>query len=237
MNKKLGILGGMGPLATVEFMMKIITQTPAHNDQEHIPMVVSSVPQIPDRTAFIMGHGTDPYPELKHSFDQLEQSGAECIVIPCNTAHYWYPQLSATSHVHTISIIDSVVQETQLRKHKTVGLLATTATMKTKMYQQKLNQYNINVIETDDLQQQAVMAGIYEVKAGNVEKGKAMMLPVFEDMLAQGAEAVIFGCTEIPVALAEQNMTSPTQCLDSLEILAKYCVEWSYETEPAALAS
>ncbi len=237
MNKKLGILGGMGPLATVEFMMKIITQTPAHNDQEHIPMIVSSVPQIPDRTAFIMGHGTDPYPELKHSFDQLEQSGAECIVIPCNTAHYWYPQLSATSHVHTISIIDSVVQETQLRKHKTVGLLATTATMKTKMYQQKLNQYNIDVIETDDLQQQAVMAGIYEVKAGNVEKGKAMMLPVFEDMLAQGAEAVIFGCTEIPVALAEQNMNSPKQCLDSLEILAKYCVEWSYEAEHTALAS
>ena len=237
MNKKLGILGGMGPLATVEFMMKIISQTPAHNDQEHIPMIVSSVPQIPDRTAFIMGHGTDPYPELKHSFDQLEQSGAECIVIPCNTAHYWYPQLSATSHVHTISIIDSVVQETQMRKHKTIGLLATTATMKARMYQQKLNQYNIDVIETDDLQQQAVMAGIYEVKAGNVEKGKAMMLPVFKDMLAQGAEAVIFGCTEIPVALAEQNMNSPTRCLDSLEILAKYCVEWSYEAEPAALAS
>lgn len=60
MNKKLGILGGMGPLATVEFMLKIISQTPAHNDQEHIPMVVSSVPQIPDRTAFIMGHGQDP---------------------------------------------------------------------------------------------------------------------------------------------------------------------------------
>ena len=105
------------------------------------------------------------------------------------------------------------------------------------MYQQKLNQYNIDVIETDDLQQQAVMAGIYEVKAGNVEKGKSMMLPVFEDMLAQGAEAVIFGCTEIPVALAEQNMNSPKQCLDSLEILAKYCVEWSYEAEHTALAS
>lgn len=237
MNKKLGILGGMGPLATVEFMLKIISQTPAHNDQEHIPMIVSSVPQIPDRTAFIMGHGEDPYPELKHSFEQLEQSGAECIVIPCNTAHYWYPQLRATSHVHTISIIDSVVQETQIRKHKMVGLLATTATMKTRMYQQKLNQYDIDVIETDDLQQQAVMQGIYEVKAGNVERGKALMLPVFEAMLAQGADAVIFGCTEIPVALAEQNMQSPQHCLDSLEILAKHCIEWSYEAEPAALAS
>ncbi|OCH43969.1 aspartate/glutamate racemase family protein [Aliivibrio fischeri] len=236
MNKKLGILGGMGPLATVEFMLKIISQTPAHNDQEHIPMVVSSVPQIPDRTAFIMGHGQDPYPELKHSFEQLEQSGAECIVIPCNTAHYWYPQLSATSHVHTISIIDSVVQEAQTRRYKTVGLLATTATMKARMYQQKLNQYHIEVIETDDTQQRDVMQGIYEVKAGNVERGKALMLPVFESMLAQGAEAVILGCTEIPVALAEQNLKQPQQCLDSLEILAKCCVDWSYE-EQTALAS
>ncbi|MGR5061544.1 aspartate/glutamate racemase family protein [Photobacterium sp. DNB22_13_2] len=227
MSRKLGILGGMGPLATVEFMQKIIAQTPASSDQQHIPMLVSNNPQIPDRTAFLISNGDDPYPALKHGMEQLEQAGAECIVMPCNTAHYWYPRLSNSSRVHMISILDSVVTEAQQRGYRKVGILATTATMTTRMYQTKLAQKQIAAIAPDQDQQQAVMAGIYAVKAGDVEQGHRLMKPIFDTLLAQGADAVILGCTEIPVALAETVFHQPEQCLDSLNILAKACIDWA----------
>ncbi|KHT62730.1 aspartate racemase [Photobacterium gaetbulicola] len=227
MSRKLGILGGMGPLATVEFMQKIIAQTPACSDQQHIPMLVSNNPQIPDRTAFLISNGDDPYPVLKQGMEQLEQAGAECIVMPCNTAHYWYPRLSNTCRVHMISILDSVVDEAQQRGYRKVGIMATTATMTTRMYQTKLAQKQIAAVAPTQDQQQAVMDGIYAVKAGNVEQGHRLMKPVFDTLLEHGAEAVILGCTEIPVALAETVFHQPQQCLDSLDILAKACIEWA----------
>jgi len=236
MSRKLGILGGMGPLATVEFMQKIISRTPAHNDQQHIPMLVSNNPQIPDRTAYLISNGEDPYPALKQGMEQLQQAGAECIVMPCNTAHYWYPRLTNSCNVHTISIIDSVVNEAKYRRYRTVGVLATSATMMAGMYQTKLAQQQIDAIETTEAEQQAVMNGIYAVKAGDIEHGKQLMQPVFEAMLNRGAEAVIFGCTEIPVALAEQTLTQPQHCLDSLDILAEQCIHWAQEGEAELVA-
>ncbi|MBY5943886.1 aspartate/glutamate racemase family protein [Photobacterium rosenbergii] len=227
MSRKLGILGGMGPLATVEFMQKIIAQTPACSDQQHIPMLVSNNPQIPDRTAFLISNGDDPYPALKQGMEQLEQAGAECIVMPCNTAHYWYPRLSNTCRVHMISILDSVVDEAKLRGYTKVGIMATTATMTTRMYETKLAQKQIAAVAPEQDQQQAVMDGIYAVKAGDVEQGHRLMKPVFDSLLEQGADAVILGCTEIPVALAETVFNQPEQCLDSLNILAKACIDWA----------
>ena len=227
MSRKLGILGGMGPLATVEFMQKIIAQTPACSDQQHIPMLVSNNPQIPDRTAFLISNGDDPYPALKQGMEQLEQAGAECIVMPCNTAHYWYPRLSNTCRVHMISILDSVVDEAKLRGYSKVGIMATTATMTTRMYETKLAQKQIAAVAPAQEQQQAVMDGIYAVKAGDVEQGHRLMKPVFDSLLEQGADAVILGCTEIPVALAETVFNQPGQCLDSLNILAKACIDWA----------
>ena len=227
MSRKLGILGGMGPLATVEFMQKIIAQTPACSDQQHIPMLVSNNPQIPDRTAFLISNGDDPYPALKQGMEQLEQAGAECIVMPCNTAHYWYPRLSNTCQVHMISILDSVVDEAKQRGYKKVGIMATTATMTTRMYETKLAQKQIAAVAPGHDQQLAVMDGIYAVKAGDVKQGHQLMKPVFDSLLEQGADAVILGCTEIPVALAEAVFNQPEQCLDSLNILAKACIDWA----------
>ncbi|MGF1690188.1 aspartate/glutamate racemase family protein [Photobacterium kagoshimensis] len=236
MLKTLGILGGMGPLATVTFMQKIIARTPAHNDQEHIPMLVSNVPQIPDRTACILNKGPDPFPILKQGFEQLQNSGAGCIVIPCNTAHFWYSRLQAISNIHTISIIDSVVAEANYRQYQRVGILATTATMMTNMYQGRLAEKGIDAIETTEQEQQQVMAGIYAVKAGNVAEGTQLMLPIFNAMLARGADAVIFGCTEIPVALEDEAKNRPNVCLDSLEILADECIAWATTEEHELVA-
>lgn len=107
--RRLGILGGMGPLATVDFMRKIIQSTPAGQDQAHIPMVVANVPQIPDRTQAILDAAEDPFPALLQLLRQLEQAGATLFVIPCNTAHFWFKRLTYYSRIEAISIIDCVV--------------------------------------------------------------------------------------------------------------------------------
>ena len=104
---KLGVLGGMGPLATVDFLAKLIAVTPAEFDQDHIPTIIYSAPYIPDRTANIRGHGPSPLPYMLSGLGFLEQSGVSCIAIPCNTAHFWYDQLSASASVPTFHIADA----------------------------------------------------------------------------------------------------------------------------------
>jgi aspartate racemase len=229
MQKIIGVLGGMGPLATVEFMKKVITQTPAAIDQEHIPMLIRNIPQIPDRTQFILGLGADPYIELSRGFSELCRAGATCIVIPCNTAHFWYDRLASASHVHMISIIQSVANRAHDLKHHKVGILATDATIKTSLYQLALQTQGIDVCIPEHAQQVDVMNGIKAVKAGQIALATALISPAFEQMIAYGADAVILGCTEIPIALNNISQLSPEKCLDSLDILAHQCVLWARE--------
>lgn len=227
MDKILGVLGGMGPLATAEFMKKVITLTPAKTDQEHIPMLIRNIPQVPDRTNFIMTGENDPFEQLKKGFQELSNAGANCIVIPCNTAHFWYKKLTTGSNIHTISIIDSVINKAFLLGYKNVGVLATNATIKTQIYQSALEAKGINVIVPNEEQQNDVMNGIGEVKSGNIENGTKLIEPIFNAMIAKNAEAVILGCTEIPIALAQVEKETPNKCLDSLDILAQQCVCWA----------
>lgn len=227
MNKILGVLGGMGPLATAEFMKKVITLTPAKTDQEHIPMLIRNIPQVPDRTTFIMTGENDPFEQLKNGFQELTAAGASCIVIPCNTAHFWYGRLTQDSNIHTISIIDSVVNKICDIGYKKIAVLATNATIKAQLYQKALEAKGIHVLIPDEEQQTSVMNGINEVKSGNIENGTKLIEPIFNAMILQKADAVILGCTEIPIALAQLEKDMPNQCLDSLDILAQQCVNWA----------
>jgi len=227
MHKILGILGGMGPLATAEFMKKVISLTPAKTDQEHIPMLIRNIPQVPDRTRYIMTGGDDPFEQLKQGFQALHQAGANCIVIPCNTAHYWYDKLTQGNNIYTISIIDSVVSKIYELGYKNVGILATNATIKAKLYQSALETKGINILIPNEKEQKDVMDGIIEVKSGNVEFGTMLIEPVFNALIARHADAVILGCTEIPIALASLENENPDKCLDSLDILAQQCVYWA----------
>ncbi|EGU56264.1 aspartate racemase [Vibrio nigripulchritudo ATCC 27043] len=227
MEKIIGVLGGMGPLATAEFMKKVIMKTPAQFDQEHIPMLIRNVPQVPDRTNYLMGFGSDPFAALNHGFGELLKAGATCIVIPCNTAHHWYERLTRGKRVHTISIIESVVEQAVSREYQCVGILATDATIQTNLYQSALEQHGIKAIVPGQLQQASVMEGIKAVKAGDLNIATNIIEPVFDDMVKHGADAVIFGCTEIPVALEKIEQKAPEKCLDSLGILAQKCVLWA----------
>ncbi|MHA2940118.1 cysteate racemase [Vibrio sp. RC27] len=227
MNKKLGILGGMGPMATVDFVRRIVDKSPANSDQEHIPMIISNNPTIPDRTRCILEQGEDPLEVLKNNLASLTDSGATKVVIPCNTAHYWLDKLSITN-ASFISIIDTVTNEAIRRQMKCIGILATNATIKTHIYADAIRENNMEVLTPTEAEQNQVMEGIYAVKSGDVEKGRQLMEPIFDSLIARGADGVILGCTEIPLAFNSLSSDKKEKSLDSLDLLADQCVQYYY---------
>lgn len=227
MNKKLGVLGGMGPLATVDFIRRIVDKSPARSDQEHIPMIISNNPSIPDRTKCILEHGEDPLEMMKMNLASLTNSGATKVVIPCNTAHYWLDRLS-DNNVSFISIIETVILEAKRREMGQVGILATNATIKTNIYANALLNNGMEAICPTEAEQSQVMEGIYAVKSGNILLGQELMEPVFDSLIARGADGVILGCTEIPLAFDSISDDKKAKSLDSLDLLAERCVQYYY---------
>lgn len=227
MSKKLGVLGGMGPMATVDFVKRIVEKSPACSDQEHMAMIISNNPITPDRTKCILENGEDPLKVMLSNLMSLKESGATHAVIPCNTAHYWLDKLKCDD-LPFISIIDSVLNEACRRKMQRIGILATDATVKTGMYAKAIETKGMQVMLPDSQQQADVMQGIYQVKAGNIEQGRALMEPVFDSLIAQGADGVILGCTEIPLAFDGFPADKKRQALDSLDLLADECVSYYY---------
>lgn len=225
MIKTVGIMGGMGPLATVDLMHKIIRLTPAKNDQDHIHMIVDNYPQIPDRTAAIMGKGNDPLPFMKQSAKRLEDAGADLIVIACNTAHYYLKDIQENVRAPIVNMPKETARfigEAGLRR---VSLLATDGTLKTMLYQNSLRKKGITVLEPDEITQANVMEGIYSVKAGDIEKGKSLLVKAFQTMIAKGTEAVVAACTEIPVVMSDVD---GIKLIDPTYIVAKKVVDVVY---------
>lgn len=220
--KTVGIMGGMGPLATVDLMHKIIQLTPAKNDQDHIHLIVDNYPQIPDRTSAIIGNGNDPLPFMKQSAKRLEQAGADLLVIACNTAHYYLQDIQDTIKVPIINMPNETARFIDEVGPRCVALLATDGTMKTMLYQNSLRERGVDVLEPDDNTQAKIMEGIYAVKSGDFAKGKNLLVHASEMMINQGAQAVIAGCTEIPIILSD---VEDIQVIDPTHILAKKVVE------------
>lgn len=228
MHSVIGILGGMGPEATVDTMHKLIVNTAASTDQEHIPVITISIPDIPDRSSSILLHQESPLPKMVAYLKILENAGAECIIVACNTAHYWFKELKQQSHVDMISIIDAACEALKDNQIQKVGLLATSATVSANMYQAGLADYHIDCVVPDN--QQQVMDAIYAYKAGQMHQARALMLPVMETLLAQGVEKIILGCTEIPLILAAELQSSPHHFMDSTNELVCRAIRW-YEAQ------
>jgi aspartate racemase len=219
----LGILGGMGPLATVDFMAKVIALTDAARDQDHIPMVVSSIPQIPDRTVAILDNGSDPLPAMLRCVDMLERAGATVIAIPCNTAHFWYPQIANFARVPVLNIVDACATELGQQigvQRARIGLLATRGTLATGIYADRLTEFEI-VMPSD---QDSVMRGISAVKAAKLEEARLLLGAAAEDLFRAQCSAVIMACTEVPLALAEVAKHLPAKYIDPTNALARLCV-------------
>ncbi|MDV7341213.1 amino acid racemase [Terasakiella sp. A23] len=229
MHDVIGILGGMGPLATVDFMKKITNATPAKKDQDHLPIVAYSVPQIPDRSTSILSGNDAPLQEMQQGIKALESMGAKCIVIPCNTAHYWYDRLCQKEDTQLLHIADTVVHALQDQKlnHCNVGILATNGTIKAHIYQNRLKEAGYHCIVPDEtVQEKLVLAGIHAVKQGDLMLGKSLLSQAAEKLKDQGCKAIILGCTEIPIVLQQTEAPSGTVLLDATNELAKGTVKW-----------
>ncbi len=226
MSAMIGILGGMGPLATVDFVTKIINQTPAERDQDHLPLLVHSVPQIPDRTACLMDNQPSPLTALLRGLKTLLDAGVGCVAMPCNTAHHWYDALAKASSAPILHIARACSESLAQQGVKSVGLLATDGTLKAGFYARELSAYDIDLRIPDPSLQLQVMKGIYLVKSGAVDEGGGLLDHCMGALLECGVERVIMGCTEIPFALEQTHSRYSALGMDATEALATACVQW-----------
>ena len=226
MNKAIGILGGMGPQATVDAMSKIIKNTPAHCDQEHIPVITVSIPDIPDRTKSIINQDNEPLKKMSEYLRILENADVGCIIIPCNTAHFWFDQLQQITHTKMISIIDATANFIQKSNAKEICILATSATISIELYQKKLSDNHIPfTIPESDVQQQ-IMQSIYKYKSGNVKESKEIMIDIIKLYDFNPDRKFLLACTEIPLILEDWIKENPELFIDATDVLIRNAIEW-----------
>jgi aspartate racemase len=221
---RIGVLGGMGPLASAEFMVKLVQATPAQRDQEHFPTTLDSSPQIPDRPSFLDGRGPDPFPAMLEVLRGLESAGCSLIAMPCNTVHHWYNQLAGQTKLPIVHIADAVATRLrELAPHaKRVGILGGRVTCQHGIYSKRLGDAWQWLYPSEDSMHTLVLPAIAAVKAGNLSQGRALFLSAMQELLDQNLDAVVFACTEIPVVLAQADVAKPI--VDSTEALARHTV-------------
>ena len=223
----LGVLGGMGPAATVDFLGKLIRLTPAERDQDHIPVVVVSEPRVPDRIAPIMeGRGPSPLEALRQGIRTLEQAGARCVAIPCHTAHHWYDGMIACARVPILHIADAVLADLARRSADgPIGLLATAATLKAGFYQARLEAAGYAcTLPAAEVMTTSVLPAIALVKRNRAAEAAPLLVEAVRRLRQRGAATVLLACTELPIALAAAP--DPPACVDATEALARACVAW-----------
>ncbi len=226
-NKKvpnlLGILGGLGPMATVYFYELLISHTYATCDQDHIDLIINSRATTPDRTDFILGKSKNsPFDIMVSDAQKLVQYGADLLAIPCNTAHYFYDRLNETIDVPIINMVEETVKAAKSKSDK-AAILATTGTIHSGTYQRVLNEFNLDYVLPTQQRQQDVMFLIYEC----IKKGKPADMQKFfkiiDELKDAGCTCVIMGCTEL--SLIKRNANLRSFYIDSMEVLAKSVIE------------
>ena len=226
MSRLVGILGGMGPLATVDLMAKIIAHTPAARDQEHVPVVAWNVPQVPDRQQALAGGGPSPLPAMLEGIARLNGAGATCIAIACNTAHHWHGELQAASNapiLHIARIMLAALQREQVAGP--VGLIATHGTLAASLYQDLLEPAGIECLLPDAQQMDALFVpGCYAIKRGTLSEGGRLFDTLAEALVARGATRLLMACTEVPVGLERIGSTLLPICIDPTLALALACI-------------
>ncbi|HBY58010.1 MAG TPA: aspartate racemase [Candidatus Atribacteria bacterium] len=225
-EKIIGILGGMGPEATIDLFYKIIKFTPAKKDQDHLRIIIDNNPRIPDRTAAILSKGESPLPALKETAQNLEKAGADFIIIPCNTAHYFLPSIQESVKIPILNMIEETAKETRKKipQIQKVGLLASVGVYETKIYHQHFKKFSIEIISPEEKDKDEVMKVIYGVKAGDLSEGvKKNIIKIAQKLINKGAEAIIAGCTEIPLILKEEDVSVPL--IDPTQVLARIAIQ------------
>ncbi|MFM9973215.1 MAG: aspartate/glutamate racemase family protein [Beijerinckiaceae bacterium] len=223
-RRLIGVLGGMGPLATVDFMQKVIEATPAERDQDHVPMIVYSVPQIPDRVGAASAGTDEPLPAMIKGIRTLEQAGVEAIAIACNTAHAWYDQLAASTKVKIIHMAQAVIDAAS-HNSRPVAVMATVGTLHAGIYQRYMEKAGWQALVPQPDVQNLIIEAIAAVKLGEIERARANFDIAAACLLELGAEQLLLACTELPVAA--KGSIHEARCLDATACLAQACVAFS----------
>lgn len=224
-NKTVGVIGGLGPMATVYFYDMVVRLTDANCDQEHIDMIIANRATTPDRTDYIIGKSpNNPTESFIRDAKKLEQYGVDFLVIPCNTAHYFYEDVQSSVGIPVLNIIEETVKEAKRKGHKKVGILGTIGTIQTKLYQNMCEKYGISYLEVDSEKQKDIMYIIYE----EIKSGKDASMDKFNKVIdylnENNCDGAILGCTELSI-LREDNKLYDDFYTDSLDVLVRRTIE------------
>lgn len=234
---KVGIVGGVGPAATVDFLDKIVRHTPASRDQDHIKLLVEHNPQIPDRTENLIGDGADPTVSLYATCKKLEDGGADIIAIPCNTAHAFVDRIEPYLGVPIVNMLTVTVNHLRetFPSERNIGVLATTGTIESGVYRKALEAVGLHQVAPVPALQARVMEAIYGengVKAGfTTGQCQHDIRAAIEGLMEAGVEVIILGCTELPLLVPSGEFVGSTgrraRLVDPTEVLARHCIAYA----------
>ena len=223
--KIIGIIGGMGPLATVHLFERIVLRTKAEKDQDHIRILIDNNTKIPDRTLAILGNEESPVNELVNSAKMLENSGADFLIMPCNTAHYFIEEIKKNISIPFFNMPEEAVKHTydKYAKDAVVGIMATDGTIKTKIYEKYYAGLGIKTVVPIKTQGK-IMEFIYDViKKGNYDAGTSLFFECEDELKELGANVFLLGCTELSSAQyiykLEGNFINPMEILAETSII------------------
>ena len=225
----LGVLGGMGPLATADFLAKLVSRTGADSDQQNIPTLLYSDCTTPDRTAGMTGKGPSPLPKLTDGIRFLNNANVKAICIPCNSAHYWIKEMQAISVAPILDISHASVSLAREKNPQAtnIGVLSTYGTYQTGIYRKALAAAGFHPVEPSNSDFESLISpAIKLVKSNQIGKAESLLRTASEHLFDQGAEVIIMGCTEIPIGLRAIELESPELYVDSTTALAASAVEF-----------
>jgi aspartate racemase len=217
----------MGPMATADFFTKLIEETPAQRDQDHVPVVIYSVPQMPSRDKAITQGGESPLPQMLAGLQALRMQQVDFVAIPCNTAHFWYDDLCREGGLPIVHIVDAVCDELSNGHgiEGPIGLLSTEATLSSRIYHDRLSARGIELmVNTPEERDEFINPAIDLVKCGRLEEAGMAVHRAVARLLERGAHKLILGCTELPVALEAIDSSSMDKCIDATRALARATV-------------
>jgi len=224
-TKTVGVIGGLGPMATVYFYDMVVRLTDAKTDQEHIDMVIANRATTPDRTDYIIGNSDkSPVTVLRKDAKRLESFGSDFLVITCNTAHFFYDDIAKEVNIPVLNIIEETVKYAKEKNHKKLGILATTGNINTRLYQDMCEKYDIECLVLDEEKQSYIMSIIYD----DIKSGKPADMDKFNKVVSHlqknNCDGAILGCTELSILKNDNNLDNDFY-IDSLEVLAVKTIE------------
>lgn len=224
----LGVIGGLGPMATATFMQMLIRQTDATCDQEHLPMVVRHIPFTPDRTAYILGKSSDsPAPDILEAARALVADGVREIAIPCVTSHFFHDEIQKELPIPLLDGVEDTARTLAKEGRTKVGIMATSGTVTSRLFTKAFAPYDMECIYPDEAHQEMVMSIIYDCVKSNKAPDEKTVHEVLSHLRNHGAETVVLGCTELSL-IPKDYLEGAT--LDVMEVLAARCIrDWNHE--------